>query len=176
MNPLRQVRWSPYVVGAAIGVLSCFAFATANHPLGITTPFEHTAALVGKAVVPGAAETNPYYRDESPKIGWEWMLVVGVFVGGVLSARLSGDHTRLKVPPLWAWRFGPSVGVRLTAAFFAAALMMFGARVADGCTSGHGISGTLQLAVSSWVFAILIFAVAVATALLAYGREARHHV
>lgn len=176
MNPLRKVRWSPYVVGVGIGVLSWFAFLTANHPLGITTPFEHTAALIGKALMPGAAADNPYYINESPKIGWEWMLVVGVFIGGLLSARLSRDHNRMNVPPLWAWRFGPSVPMRFAAAFGAAALMMFGARLADGCTSGHGISGTLQLALSSSVFVVLIFAAAVATAFLAYGKEGRQHV
>ena len=54
--------------------------------------------------------------------------------------------------------------------------MMFGARVAQGCTSGHAISGTLQLAVSSWVFALVIFPVAVVTAFLLYGKEGRRHV
>jgi uncharacterized protein len=33
----------------------------------------------------------------------------------------------------------------------------FGARWADGCTSGHGISGALQLAVSSWISALAFF-------------------
>jgi uncharacterized membrane protein YedE/YeeE len=33
----------------------------------------------------------------------------------------------------------------------------FGARWAGGCTSGHGISGTMQLAVSSWISAICFF-------------------
>jgi len=35
---------------------------------------------------------------------------------------------------------------------------MFGARLAQGCTSGHGISGALQLAVSSWTFVVVLFA------------------
>ena len=51
-NPLTMKSWSPYVVGAGIGVLSWFAFATANHPIGITTAFENTAALTEKAAVP----------------------------------------------------------------------------------------------------------------------------
>jgi uncharacterized membrane protein YedE/YeeE len=41
--------------------------------------------------------------------------------------------------------------------------MMFGARLAQGCTSGHGISGSLQLAVSSWIFVVVFLAVAVGT-------------
>jgi uncharacterized protein len=36
------------------------------------------------------------------------MLVLGVFFGAYFSSKLSGDRTKEKVPPLWAWRFGPS--------------------------------------------------------------------
>lgn len=170
-NPLRLQSWSPYLVGAGIGVLSWFAFATADHPLGITTPFEHTAAFGVQAL----AEDNPYFTENTPKIGWEWMLVLGVFLGAWLSSSLSDDRNPINVPPLWADRLGPSVGKRFLGAFFGAALMLFGARLAGGCTSGHGISGNLQLAVSSLVFTAVFFPVAIATALLLYGRENRHH-
>ncbi len=44
MNLLRRKAWSPYLVGAAIGVLSWFSFATADRQIGITTAFEYTAA------------------------------------------------------------------------------------------------------------------------------------
>ena len=54
--------------------------------------------------------------------------------------------------------------------------MMFGARMAGGCTSGHGISGTLQLAVSSWVFILLAFTVGTVAAFAMYGKEGRDHV
>lgn len=180
-NPLTRKSWSPYIVGAAIGVLSWFAFATADKPLGITTAFENTAALVGKAAVPNVEQANEYYaakakEGKSPKIDWEWMLVLGVFVGALLSATVSGDRRTETVPELWRRRFGGNVTKRLAAAFFGGALMMFGARLAQGCTSGHGISGALQLAVSSWVFAAVFFAVATGAALLMYGREEPHHV
>jgi hypothetical protein len=51
-NPLTMKSWSPCVVGAGIGVLSWFGFATSNHPIGITTAFENIAALTEKAAVP----------------------------------------------------------------------------------------------------------------------------
>ena len=180
-NPLKWPSWSPYLVGAGIGVLSWFSFATADKPLGITTAFEHTAALAEKAAVPSLEQTNIYYAEkaeqgESPKIGWEWMLVVGVFFGALLSAFLSGDRTRMKVPPLWQWRFGEGTAKRFTAAFLGGAVMMFGARLAQGCTSGHGISGSLQLAVSSWLFVVVMFAAAIATAFLLYGKQGANHV
>lgn len=180
-NPLAVTSWPPYAVGAGIGLLSWFAFATANHPLGITTAFEHTAALTEKAVVPGVEQSNGYFAAKSaegkpPKVGWEWMLVLGVFVGAFLSSRLSGDRSPETVPALWRSRFGGGAAVRLAAAFLAGAVMMFGARLAGGCTSGHGISGNLQLAVSSLAFTAAFFAVATAVAFALYGREVAERV
>jgi uncharacterized protein len=180
-NPFTMKSWSPYVAGAGIGILSWFAFATADHPIGVTTAFEHSAALAEKAVIPQFEQTNEYFAEKKaegkpPKIGWEAMLVVGVFVGAVISSTLSGDRGSAVVPPLWRWRFGDSATLRLAVAFGAGALMMFGARLAQGCTSGHGISGTLQLAVSSWIFISVAFAVATATAWAMYGQEGARHV
>jgi len=173
--------WSPYLVGAGIGILSWFAFATADKHLAITLQYEHIAALIEKAVVPQAEQTNPYYavraqEGKAPVIGWYLMLVVGVFCGALLSSWLSHDHSGVAVPPLWRWRFGGSAMKRFAFAFLGGAVMVFGARLAGGCTSGHGISGTLQLAASSWVFIVLAFVVAIATAFLLYGKEGRHHV
>jgi len=171
-QPFAKKSWSPYVVGTGIGVLSWFAFWSADHPLGITTAFEHTAAFALQ-VVPGLAESNVYYQQNSPKIGWEWMLVVGVFVGSMISSLASGDREPITVPPQWERRFGPSVLLRLTVALLSAALMMFGARLAQGCTSGHGISGSMQLAASSWLFSLTFFLTAVLTAFSIYGRTTR---
>ena len=136
-NPLTMKSWSPYVVGVGIGVLTWFAFATADHPLGVSTAFEHTAALAEKAAVPQAEQTNEYFAKKAeegkpPKIGWEWMVVLGVFLGALLSSWLSGDRTAEAVPAMWRERFGGSVVLRLTAAFLAGLLMMFGARLAGG--------------------------------------------
>jgi uncharacterized protein len=178
MNVLRKKSWSPYVVGVGIGVLSWLAFATAQKPIGITTAFEHTAALAAKEMAPAAMQNHAYFAspENKPKIGWEWMLVLGVFVGALASSLLSGDRTRLKVPRLWSWRFGNSAALRIGAAVGGGALMMLGARLAKGCTSGHGISGALQLAASSWTFIAIAFAVAIGTAYALYGREGARHV
>jgi uncharacterized membrane protein YedE/YeeE len=47
-------------------------------------------------------------------------------------------------------------------------LMGVGARWADGCTSGHRISGTLQLSLSSWTAVICFFAAGIIVAELIY--------
>ena len=180
-NPFTMKSWSPYAVGAGIGVLSWIAFATADRHLAITLQYEHIAAMAERAAVPQVEQTNGYYAARaqqglSPNVGWYMMLIVGVFLGALLSSRLSGDRTDASVPPLWERRFGPGTAKRLAFAFLGGAVMVFGARVAGGCTSGHGISGMLQLSASSWVFMPLAFAVAIATAFLMYGREGRQHV
>lgn len=162
MKGLHAKSWSPYAIGAGLGVLSWFAFATADRGLGITTPFEFAAALVH---APAA-----YMKDHAPKIDWEWMVVIGVFVGSFASSKLSGDRGHASVPPVWRRRFGKSVALRMALAFAGGLVMMLGARLARGCTSGHGITGALQLAVSSWIFIAIAFAAAIATALTLYGR------
>ena len=180
-NPFTMKSWSPYVVGIGIGVLSWFAFATADKHLAITLQYEHIAAMAQMILAPDAAATNRYYAVRAqaglePKIGWYLMVLVGVFIGALLSSWLSGDRSRISVPPLWRWRFGESTAKRFAAAFAGGALMVLGARIAGGCTSGHGISGTLQLAVQSWTFIVLAFSAAVATAFLLFGKEGRNHV
>jgi uncharacterized membrane protein YedE/YeeE len=99
-----------------------------------------------------------------------------VFIGGMLSSWLSGDRATTKIPLLWQWRFGGSSSTRFVFAFIGGAVMIFGARLAGGCTSGHGISGTLQLAVSSWMFITVAFASAISAAFLMYGTEGRQYV
>jgi uncharacterized protein len=148
MKLLRHKSWSPYFVGLLIGLLSLFALMTADHLLGITTAFEYTSAIILKFF----ASTGEYYDINSPKINWEWMLVLGVFLGSYLSSKLSGDRAHPRVPRLWGKRFGDSIPKRFAMAFLGGGLMMYGARIAEGCTSGHGISGILQFAVSSWIF------------------------
>ena len=64
-NPLTMKSWSPYVVGIGLGLLSWFAFATADQPLGVSTAFEHTAALTEKALVPQAEQTNEYFAKKA---------------------------------------------------------------------------------------------------------------
>lgn len=171
MSSLPEISRSPYLIGAGIGLLNTIAFATAGRGIGVTTAFEDVAALAGRRLAPDATHINQYLqqRDEMPKIGWEALLVLGLLAGSALAARASGEQTTRTVPPRWEQRFGPGRTMRLAAAFAGGALMMFGARMAKGCTSGHVITGNSQLAVSSWVFSPIMFASAALTARALYG-------
>lgn len=176
-------RWNPYAVGVGIGVLSWISFLTMDKPLGTSSSYVHMAGLAESAVARDRVvgpEAAAYFAkeisDKTPMFDWQMMLVLGVLIGGFLAARLSGDVQHEKVPALWAWRFGDSTTKRYVAAFLAGAVMLFGARMAGGCTSGHAISGGLQLALSSWTFLIAMFASGTAAAFVLFGKGGRSHV
>jgi hypothetical protein len=170
MHWLKKRAWSPYAVGALIGILSWFTFAVVDKPLGVSTTFVRAAGFAESAVVPGHVESNAYFASKGIKVDWQMMLVVGMLFGTFLSAWLSKDLAVEKVPRLWKARFGDSVALRYAMAFIGGLILVFGARLAGGCTSGHGISGSLQLALSGWTFFMAVFAAGVATAFTLYGK------
>lgn len=165
---LQMKVWSPYVAGAGIGILSWFAFLLSDHPLGISTALAKTSGLLEKAARGDRVLQRAYYQRFVPAIDWEWMLVAGLFSGAFLSASLSGDFVLNFLPPLWIERFGDNLFYRWLIAFVGGMLVGLGSRWANGCTSGHALSGTMQLVVSSWVAAIGIFAGGIVTALVMF--------
>ena len=161
--------WSPYVVGALIGVLSMSTFYFSDKPLGASTGYARVAGMIGKLFAPKHTGSLKYYQDNKPAVDWEVMVVIGAILGAFLAAWQGGELTGEWVPAMWAARFGEdSLGLRLGAALIGGMFMAFGARLAGGCTSGHGISGTLQLSVGSWIAVFCFFAGGIATALLMY--------
>ncbi len=168
MDFLTAHTWSPYVAGTMIGLLNCVAIVISDNYIGCSTAFTTSSGMLEKLIAGPAIEQKPYYKKFPLEINWGLMLVAGVAVGAFLSAWLSGSLQLAYVPDLWAKTFGHSVSLRFAAACIGGIFVAFGARWAGGCTSGHGISGTMQLAASSWVAALCFFAGGIATAMLLY--------
>lgn len=168
MDFLMAPRWSPYVVGAGIGVLSWITFLLSNKPIGCSTAFARTSGMVERMFRGGGVNDKEYYKKFPAEVDWEWMLVAGVFIGAFLSALLSGQLQLEWVPGRWVSAFGYTPFARWVVAIFGGLLMGFGSRWAGGCTSGHGISGTLQMAVSSWLAAVCFFIGGIAFAMLIF--------
>ncbi|WP_243678508.1 YeeE/YedE thiosulfate transporter family protein [Vulcanisaeta distributa] len=105
-------------------------------------------------------------------IGWEPLSDIGTFLGAFFTAVLvTKRFTAFKpvIPPSWRNRFGNSWTKRALGSFIGAYLMLFGARMADGCASGHILSGWLQMADSGLLFGIMVLLFAIITARLLYG-------
>jgi uncharacterized membrane protein YedE/YeeE len=145
------------VVGIGIGVLSWFTWLISSEPIGCSTSFSRTAGMIEKLFRGKKVEHKLYYQEVKPEVDWQWMLVIGIILGALISSLLSGDFNWQWVASVWSVNFGNNIAIRLIVAFIGGILLGFGARWADGCTSGHGISGTMQLAVSSWISAICFF-------------------
>jgi len=157
MEFLTEIRWSPYAVGIGIGILSWFSFLISRKPIACSTTFARASGMIEKLFFGKKVDLKPYYQKEKLVVDWQWMLVVGIVIGSLISALLSGDFHWRWVPSIWANAFGSDPVLRVIVALVGGICLGFGARWSDGCTSGHGISGTLQLAVSSWISAICFF-------------------
>ncbi|MBN1825072.1 MAG: YeeE/YedE family protein [Candidatus Eisenbacteria bacterium] len=168
-NPFLLARWSPYAVGAGIGVLSWIAFLLSDKAIGCSTPFARASGAIEALFRGDRARLRPYYLEVKPSFGWDGALVIGALAGAAISSLLSGSFRLEWVPPRWEAFFGGSAWARWAAALTGGVLMGFGSRWANGCTSGHGISGTLQLALSGWVAVAAFFAGGVAAAFLLFG-------
>jgi uncharacterized membrane protein YedE/YeeE len=163
-----MAKWSPYAAGIGIGILSWLAFLLSDRTIGCSTPIVRTSGMIERLFRGDQVLKRPYFKRYAPVIGWDWMLIVGVLVGAFISVQLSGTFEFKWVPDLWMQIFGNTPLLRLIVAFVGGILMGIGSRWAGGCTSGHGISGTLQLAVSSWLSVIGFFVGGIATAMLIF--------
>jgi uncharacterized protein len=150
--------WSPYMVGAGIGVLVCLTMFFSKKPVGASSSYATAAGLIGKAIAPRHTAKLKYYADNPPRVDWELIFVGATVLGALLAAWNGGELSRRWLPPMWADRFGEnSLALRAVIALLGGVLMAFGARMARGCTSGHGISGAAQLNVASWIALVCFF-------------------
>jgi uncharacterized membrane protein YedE/YeeE len=147
-------------------------FYTADYYLSTSTTFSRAAGLLVGLVAPEHVAANAYWQKVKPLVDWQFMLVIGIPVGAFLAARLSQGivHFSAELPDLWVSRFGDSRAQRWAVGTLGGILVGFGARLADGCTSGHALSGGLQLAVSSWLFLAAMMLSGVVTAALVFRR------
>jgi hypothetical protein len=169
---LRDRAWSPYLAGVVIGLLQIPAFLLIETALGASSSYVTVGGLLASVVDPSVTEIDYLAKHvaATAKNWWQVALVVGVALGAFASMRLSGAR-RHPVSPIWTRALGtPSAGVRYAVAFAGGFVMLIGARIAGGCTSGHGLSGVSQLAVSSTISVAAMFAGGILVSLLLLRR------
>jgi uncharacterized protein len=160
--------WSPYLVGAGIGILACLSFAVARHPLGCTTAFVKVRGLIDRTLDHECAERLEYYRLFVPALDGQVMVIIGIAIGSCIAAVLLPQVVAWPVPRVWATGFDPSLLLRMAVAFLGGLLLIIGARWAGGCMCGHGISGTAQLSVASYLTLFATMVSGIATALVLF--------
>lgn len=158
MFDIREKAWSPYVAGAIIGLLQIPTFLLMDTALGASSSFVTIAAHIASFFDSRVSDVK-YLASHmwGPKNWWQVAVVVGIALGAFLSMRLSGAKRQV-ISPAWARATGTtSLAGRAPVAFLAGFVMLFGARIAGGCTSGHGISGIAQLSAGSTLAVAAMF-------------------
>ena len=132
LNDVTTMHWA--VGGAGIAAITLVLLFIANRRLGISGGLEDLCSLV----LPHA-----YFRRGAILSARPWRLpfLAGLVLGGFLSAVLSGGWT-----PTWSLGlFDTVIGLgpvgKLAWMFVGGLFIGFGTRLANGCTSGHGIFG-----------------------------------
>ncbi len=166
--------WSPYLAGGLAGLLAIVSvYATTlvmgkSAYLGTSTTFVRAAGMIENTFAPSHVSSNEYFKKEKVKMDWQFMLVIGIF-GGALIGALTGKSFKLEsVPPTWSSSFGSSILKRAAWAFLGGVIAMMGARLADGCPSGNGLSGLMQLSASGFLALAMFYGAGVVTAHFLY--------
>jgi hypothetical protein len=160
--------WSPYLGGGLTGLLGVASVVFTDKFIGASTTFARTAGMVERIFLPEHVDGLDYFVKFAPKIDWQWMFVAGILFGSFFSA-ISSYSFRLQNPPdMWVSRFGPSRVKRAVVAFIGGGIAIFGARLADGCPSGHGLSGVMQLSLSGLIALVCFFLGGIPVARLLY--------
>lgn len=150
MIDLMPDRLAWYVGGPILGLLIVGLFVIANQPLGASGSYVQTVGLLR--------------RREGVAV-WRVWYFVGMFLGGVLvtqvlreGAEVRSGYDALRAAfPLWA---------TVPLVLGGATLLGYGAAMAGGCTSGHGMCGTAQRSPASLAVTATFMATAIATTFL----------
>ena len=121
---------------------------------GVSTAIAKTNGMAEKPIRKGKLANAEYFKNFTPRIDWEWMLVAGLLTGAFLSAALSGNCRLESVPVMWEGMFGDSASLRILVAFIGGMVM---------------ISGALQMAAIVWLALVSFFFSGILTACIIYG-------
>lgn len=154
----RLENWAK--LGIIFGLVSAASILLWG-PIGVSGTYPRLIHDVADLVAPGWAAANPYMERVGALLRPETFLVLGLPIGGFLGARLSGR----KAPACeYVHAAERTPARRYRDAFLGGVLILFGARLAGGCTSGLIISGITQLSVSGMIFGAGVFASGIFTA------------
>ena len=154
----------PYFGGTVLGIVLFLAFFLTGNGLGASGAVSRIDAALEDTLAPTHVDNTPYLLkmaggDKNPLDDWIIPLFFGTLLGGFTSGWIFG---RLKLET----NKGPNITnrTRYIMAFIGGTIMVYGARMARGCTSGQALSGGATLAAGSWLLMFAIFGSAYALA------------
>lgn len=159
MEDPAQRTWPPYIAGVVLGLVLILTFILVGNGVGASGVFARIAAALGEGIAPQVTESNAYLgpmvsKGSNPFSSWIVVEVAGIALGALLAAIASG---RFRLMLEGAHKIGHSP--RLLLALCGGILAGIGSRIASGCTSGIGLSGSAMLSIAGFVFLATFFIV-----------------
>lgn len=154
---MQKPYWNPYLAGTGLGLVLLLSYLVLGTGLGASGALTRVAAATAHAIAPAAVENNAYlsgyFTDGGPFANYLVPMLLGVLIGGGLSA-LAARRTGITIER------GPTASVsrRVFWALVGGALIGIGARMAGGCTSGLALSGGAMLQIGAFTFIGATFA------------------
>ena len=149
---------NPYFGGMVLGIILFLGVFLTGNGLGSSGGTTRIVAFLEDQINPAHVDRTPYLLkmaggDKNPLDDWIIPVFLGALLGGFVSGTING-RTKLEVNK------GPNISnrTRYLMAFLGGTIMVFGARMARGCTSGQALSGGATLAAGSWLLMFAIFA------------------
>jgi uncharacterized membrane protein YedE/YeeE len=151
-------------------LLLTFSIYGADRAIGASTYVPYAAALIFDL----DAEKYSYIKEIKDSGSWEGVMLLGVLFGGFITSVFITKTFRFSLmPTAWKTYKNSSVISRLLWSFFAGFIMIIGARLAGGCTSGHFMSGMSQMAISAMIFGGVVMLTLVITGKLFYNTKGK---
>lgn len=188
---LFQSQWSWIPGGIVLGTVFILAILLVK-PIGVSTQFVILDGILWDSVdssivvensdnKSGYSSSNAYLDKSGGKyaksvenpINYSFIFVIAMIIGGFLASKISDTkqtNEELTAPAVWRTNWGDNPAKRYLAAFLGGILVLIGARLAGGCTSGHMMSGMIQTSISGYIFALGVFLVAIPLARTIYKR------
>jgi uncharacterized protein len=159
LHGLAPIHWA--VAGAAVAGITLALLFVTNRRLGISSTFEDVCSF---------ALPLPYFQRKAVVSGRGWRVpfALGLLLGGFLSAVLGGGWSPTWALGLFDERVGLGSAGKLAWMFVGGLFIGFGTRLANGCTSGHGIFGMSNLERASILSTIAFMAAGILTTQLIY--------
>jgi uncharacterized membrane protein YedE/YeeE len=149
-NPLNK-RWILAGVSLAILNVALSLKFVANRPIGASTAYPFLADSLTMC------KSNIYFDKIKAPGSWELYFLLGAFLSGLVISLATKKFRFQLIFSQWASYKGTTPLKRVIWALGGGFILIFGARMAGGCTSGHIISGGMQLAFSSLLFGVFTF-------------------
>ena len=150
----KSTNYKWLYAGIGLAMLNAVVFLTVgtNRIIGASTAYPFVADLIT-----GTTQNSYFPKIQGPG-QWELLFLTGAFVSGIVISLFRKEFKITLIHSNWEKYKGKSATKRIIWSFIGGFILIIGARMAGGCTSGHILSGGMQLSLSSLIFAAFVFA------------------